>query len=311
MGAITVVLSSNTSNSRLGPDALLGAISQRPFLVYSCIYVAGASVLATLSEGEIGKTWVFVDVGLCALFGGFTVLSTKAISTLLTMVSIKMFTEWLTYPILFVLVFTGLYQVKYLNRALMRFDSKVVIPVQFVFFTLSAIIGSAILYGDFKKATFHQLVTFLYGCAATFAGVFIIAWAPSNVDKAEVTGDEVGQGMDSASLLTEDDRLPFGSLGRRRRTQFPINGARELPILRHRPSSVSIMGISPAKHLLMVCTPPREIPERRDAEHDVPQTPDSIRRRRAISWVGEDVRVGGSRDGNIGAWSRNIDRQGR
>ena len=37
--------------------------------------------------------------------------------------------------------------------------------------------GSAILYGDFKKATFHQLVTFLYGCVATFLGVFIIAWA--------------------------------------------------------------------------------------------------------------------------------------
>ncbi|KAF8897376.1 magnesium transporter [Infundibulicybe gibba] len=175
IGAITVVLASNASDTRLDPDALLLAISQPAFIVYSCIYIVAAMTLATLSHGSIGRRWVFVDVGLCAIFGGFTVLSTKAISTLLTMQWIEMFTRWITYPILAVLVFTGIGQIRYLNRALMRFDGKVVIPIQFVFFTLSAIIGSAILYGDFKTAKFHQVVTFLYGCAATFAGVFIIA----------------------------------------------------------------------------------------------------------------------------------------
>ena len=56
----------------------------------------------------------------------------------------------------------------------MKFDSKVVIPTQFVMFTLSAIVGSAVLYGDFRNATLHQMVTFLYGCGATFAGVFVL-----------------------------------------------------------------------------------------------------------------------------------------
>ena len=69
MGAVTVVLSANTSDTRLGPDALIHAISQRPFIAYTCVYVTSAVVLAILSEGEIGKSWVFVDVGLCALFG--------------------------------------------------------------------------------------------------------------------------------------------------------------------------------------------------------------------------------------------------
>ena len=32
--------------------------------------------------------------------GGFTVLATKALSTLLTMEWIKIFTEWITYPII-------------------------------------------------------------------------------------------------------------------------------------------------------------------------------------------------------------------
>ena len=68
-GAITVVLASNASDVRLDPDALILAISQTPFIIFSAIYVTGAIILATLSHTSIGRQWVFVDVGLCALFG--------------------------------------------------------------------------------------------------------------------------------------------------------------------------------------------------------------------------------------------------
>jgi len=93
-----------------------------------------------LSEGKVGKDYVFVDVGLCGLFGGFTVLSTKALSTLLTMQWIDIFTHWLTYTLILVcvsyshmarnlssqvLLLTGVGQIRYLNRALMNFDSRV------------------------------------------------------------------------------------------------------------------------------------------------------------------------------------------
>jgi hypothetical protein len=69
IGAVTVVLSANTSDVRLDPDALVHAISQRSFIVFSCVYIVGAIFLAALSEGKTSRDWVFVDVGLCALFG--------------------------------------------------------------------------------------------------------------------------------------------------------------------------------------------------------------------------------------------------
>lgn len=69
IGAVTVVLSSNASDTRLDPEALLSAISQPTFIVYTLIYAIGAVVLACLSQREVGKTYVFIDVGLCALFG--------------------------------------------------------------------------------------------------------------------------------------------------------------------------------------------------------------------------------------------------
>ncbi|KAJ7228812.1 magnesium transporter NIPA-domain-containing protein [Mycena pura] len=286
IGAVTIVLASNASDVKLDPDALLAAISQVPFMVYSAVYVAGIFILSILSEGEAGRQWVFVDVGLCALFGGFTVLSTKAVSTLLTMEWFEMFAKWITYPTIAVLALTGVGQIRYLNRALMRFDGKVVIPIQFVLFTMSAIIGSAILYGDFKKATFHQLVTFLYGCAATFTGVFIIAWEPQQEPPREESVSPT-DAASSTGAAESDDEGP--SKTKRPTLTLPI-GFREQHQLLQRPSSISILALSPARPLLMVQTPPREVPERlreRDLERD-PQTPSG--RRRAISYMGDEIR---------------------
>ncbi|KAI0698636.1 magnesium transporter NIPA-domain-containing protein [Cytidiella melzeri] len=299
VGAVTVVLSANSSDTRLNPDSLLRAISQKVFIVFSILYVVAALVLSSLSEGSVGQRHVFVDVGLCAIFGGFTVLSTKALSTLLTMEWFEIFTEWITYPVIAVLLGTGIGQIRYLNRALMRFDSKIVVPTQFVMFNLSAIVGSAILYGDFRRATFHQIVTFLYGCAATFAGVFIIAWASGGSESHGTEGEGMStredEDLEAAISSRSDAPIPrdvrMGSLSRRDRPTLVIpeaiaEGSPATPILRNRQSLVNLIGLSPAQRVLLVHSPRDEFARTlshssdRDDAHD-------FRRRRAISWIGE------------------------
>ncbi|KAI0092470.1 magnesium transporter NIPA-domain-containing protein [Irpex rosettiformis] len=296
VGAVTVVLSANPSDTRLDPATLLRAISQKVFIVFSLIYIAAALVLSSLSESSIGTKHVFVDIGLCAIFGGFTVLSTKAISTLLTKEWFEIFTEWITYPIIAVLLGTGIGQIRYLNRALMRFDSKIVVPTQFVMFNLSAIVGSAILYGDFQRATFHQIVTFLYGCAATFAGVFIIAWAPS---KYTMSDDEVegptphDEDLETAPtngfgpIIPRDVRL--NSLSHRDRPTLFLpdeaaNSIQGTSILKHRQSMIDLIGLSPAQRVLLVHTPRDEVA--RTLSHGNDDSSD-LQRRRAVSWVGD------------------------
>lgn len=80
-----------------------------------------------------------VDLGVCALSGGFTVLSTKAFSSLLTLLFLDTFRYPIVYPILLVLVSTAFVQVNFINKALQRFESRVVVPCQFMSFALSAI----------------------------------------------------------------------------------------------------------------------------------------------------------------------------
>lgn len=69
IGAVTVVLASDASDTRLDADNLLHAILQIPFLVFSVIYAVGVIILAGLSESRLGGRFVVIDVGLCALFG--------------------------------------------------------------------------------------------------------------------------------------------------------------------------------------------------------------------------------------------------
>ena len=82
------------------------------------------------------------------------------------------FKLWLFYVLLAVLVVSAVAQINFLNRSLQRFDSREVVPTQFVLFTLSAIIGSAILYREFEEVALAQALNFFFGTAVIFCGVF-------------------------------------------------------------------------------------------------------------------------------------------
>ena len=86
----------------------------------------------------------------------------------------RAFTTPVTYVLVFILLGTAIMQIRYVNKALQRFDSTQVIPIQFVMFTLCVILGSAVLYRDFEETTSEQAGKFVGGCLLTFFGVFLI-----------------------------------------------------------------------------------------------------------------------------------------
>lgn len=101
-------------------------------------------------------------------------MSTKGVSSLLSFTLWHVITYPITYLLVFVLISSALMQIKYINRALQRFDSTQVIPTQFVLFTLSVIVGSAVLYRDFESMSVARAGKFVGGCLMTFLGVYFI-----------------------------------------------------------------------------------------------------------------------------------------
>jgi hypothetical protein len=108
---------------QLDHAGLIRAVTRQPFVIYASVCAVLIVVFGVLSAGPASKKYVFVDVGLCALFGayhvasgartakltsalegGFTVLATKAVSTLLSLYWIEIFKDWLTYPVVAVCV---------------------------------------------------------------------------------------------------------------------------------------------------------------------------------------------------------------
>lgn len=188
-GAVTVVLSAKQEETKLGPHEVWDAITTLEFKIYMAITFSLIGFLMWLSP-RYGNRTILIDLGLVGLFGGYTVLSTKGVSSMLSSTLLGAFATPVTYGLLFVLISTAVMQVRYINKALARFDSTQVIPIQFVSFTLCVIIGSAVLYRDFQRTTQEQAVKFIGGCLLTFFGVFLITSGRPRQDDDDDDDDE-------------------------------------------------------------------------------------------------------------------------
>lgn len=155
------------------------------------------------------------------IVGGYTALSTKGVASLLSYTLWRVITFPVFYLLLAILIGTAVMQIKYVNRALQRFDATQVIPVQFVLFTLSVILGSAVLYRDFKRTSGDDAGKFVGGCAMTFLGVWFITTGRPRRHDDEDDEDREPEPEDAINLIAEpyhDDIDADGEVTRRSST---------------------------------------------------------------------------------------------
>ena len=218
-GAVTIVLSARQSEPKLGPNDLWKHYIRRwEFLVY-VLLTCVAIVALMVASPRYGRRSILVDLGLVGLFGGYTALSTKGVASLLSGNLWLAFTYPITYVLVFILVGSAIMQIRYVNRALQHYGSTQVIPVQFVLFTLSVILGSAVLYRDFEHTTTEQAIKFIAGCLLTFSGVYLITSGQrdrKDDEQEEDAGydetihliDEEQEEVDGETTPTQKSRVP-------------------------------------------------------------------------------------------------------
>ncbi|GAM90967.1 hypothetical protein ANO11243_090140 [Dothideomycetidae sp. 11243] len=188
-GCVIVVLSASGSNPKLDADEIWRLISTWEFETYFGI-TAFLIIALMYASSRYGEKSILIDLGLVGLFGGYTALATKGVASLLSNTIWRVVTFPVTYLLVAILVFTAIMQIKYVNRSLQRFNSTQVIPTQFVLFTLSVIIGSAILYRDFERKAAGDAGEFFAGCALTFLGVYCITSGRSRDSGADHDADD-------------------------------------------------------------------------------------------------------------------------
>lgn len=199
-GAVTVVLSAKQEETKLNPHDVWDAITTTAFEIYVGV-TFGLIALLMWASPRYGNRTILIDLGLVGLFGAYTVLATKGVSSMLSSTLLGAFLTPMTYVLLLILLGTAVMQVRYVNKALQRFDSTQVIPIQFVMFTLSVIIGSAVLYRDFERTTAEQAAKFVGGCLLTFFGVFIITSGRPHHDDDEDDDEDEGIRTSAGSAI--------------------------------------------------------------------------------------------------------------
>lgn len=84
------------------------------------------------------------------------------------------FTNPLFYFLVLVLGLTVTVQMNYLNKALDTFDTFVVTPVYYVFFTTFVLIASAILFEEWKNLEFSDVLGTVSGFVNVIVAIFML-----------------------------------------------------------------------------------------------------------------------------------------
>ncbi|KAK1806747.1 hypothetical protein P4O66_005247 [Electrophorus voltai] len=147
------------------------------FLIYFFVEVVLFCLLLYLYKCRNVKHIVIVML-LVALLASVTVISVKAVSGMLTE-TVRGSHLQLTYPVFYimfiVMVASCAFQIKFLNEAMKMFDATEIVPINYVFFTASAVVAGILFYEEFYGLSIIYIIMFVLGCLLAFTGVFLIA----------------------------------------------------------------------------------------------------------------------------------------
>ncbi|XP_036120045.1 NIPA-like protein 2 [Molossus molossus] len=145
------------------------------FLIYLILEIFIFCILLYFYKRK-GIKHIMILLTLVALLASLTVISVKAVSGMIAFsVTDKM---QLTYPIFYIMfiimIASCVFQVKFLHQATKLYNTAVVVPVNHVFFTTSAIIAGITFYKEFFGAAFLTTFIYFFGCFLSFLGVFLV-----------------------------------------------------------------------------------------------------------------------------------------
>jgi hypothetical protein len=146
------------------------------FILYALLMVGTAITFMIFLAPKYGNRTVLVYVTICSTLGSFTVMGCKGIGVAIrqTIHGDNQFTDWMTYVFLAVVFICILVQMNFLNRALDIYNTAVVTPIYYVFFTTCVIVASIVLYKEFLTMSIKEIFGFICGFLTIVTGIFLL-----------------------------------------------------------------------------------------------------------------------------------------
>ncbi|XP_063990170.1 magnesium transporter NIPA2 [Diachasmimorpha longicaudata] len=217
VGSTIIVIHAPKTEEIATVEDLVYRLQHSGFTTY-IIFVILLSIFIIFHVGpRYGKDNVTIYVFLCSIIGSLTVMSSKILG-----LSIKetLYTEnnrmeyWLTWVSLFSIIFCVMVQMNYLNKALDLFNTAIVTPVYYVFFTTFVIIASAILFEEWEFMTYENILGSLCGFFVIVTAIFLMnAFKDLNINYCDLknlslptTGSR--RNLQRYNLCDEEEQIP-------------------------------------------------------------------------------------------------------
>ncbi|KAJ2743018.1 hypothetical protein GGI20_004070 [Coemansia sp. BCRC 34301] len=203
MGSVVVVLNAPRDGDIESIEQIMHMAVQPPFLAYAVSSVVFLVVMITRIAKKHGQNNPLVYLSICSIAGSMTVTACKAfgIALKLTFAGNNQFVHFSTYFFAAIVGLCIVVQMNYFNKALEQFETNIVTPIYYVFFTSATIVASVALFQGFTDSTNKELASLLCGFITIFIGVFLLNGTKSGGPNSPCS---VGNGGQHQPLPTEE-----------------------------------------------------------------------------------------------------------
>ena len=189
--AVTAAMSPATKGLRAAGDSRAGQYAAEQKAVWT------ERVKEWMAKQEwLERQMPLVFAVTAGAIGGQSVMLAKFVIELVKTTGLGMevaFKQWETYVMIIFLLTCLIYQTRFLNAGLARYDALVVIPMYQCMWIFFNILGGAIAFDELKTFTLKQAIFFPVGSVLTFVGISLLAHGDHQEEAEDKEALEAGE----------------------------------------------------------------------------------------------------------------------
>lgn len=177
LGSTIIVLHSPKEEEITTLSELLDKVKDPGYIIYTLVVIICSLLIIFHFGPAYGQRNIMVYICLCSSVGSLTVMSCKGLGLALKETITgrnNEFSNWLTWILLFSVILCICIQMNYLNRSLDLFETAIVTPIYYVFFTTLVIIASAILFREWKDMSTEDILGSFCGFLTVIIAIFLL-----------------------------------------------------------------------------------------------------------------------------------------
>ncbi|CAG9531564.1 unnamed protein product [Cercopithifilaria johnstoni] len=174
LGSTVIVLHSPKEEEVSNMADLALKMRDAGFIFYVVAVILVSLIMIIYVAPRFGRSNILVYIFICSIIGSLSVLSVKGLGLAIkeTIGGKQQFTNFLTWFWFVAVILCISVQLIYLNKSLDMYNTSMVTPIYYVFFTTFVILASSILYKEWSRLGASDVLGNVVGFLITIIGIF-------------------------------------------------------------------------------------------------------------------------------------------